>query len=34
MPPEDIARAIVDAYHLSRRTVLEELLLRPQEGDV
>jgi NAD(P)-dependent dehydrogenase (short-subunit alcohol dehydrogenase family) len=34
MPPEDIARAIVDAHHLSGRTVLEELLLRPQEGDV
>jgi hypothetical protein len=25
---------VVDAYHLSDRTVLEELLLRPQEGDV
>ena len=34
MPPEDIAAAVVDAYHLSDRTVLEELLLRPQEGDV
>jgi len=34
MPPDDIARAVVDAYHLSDRTVLEELLLRPQEGDV
>jgi NAD(P)-dependent dehydrogenase (short-subunit alcohol dehydrogenase family) len=34
MPPEDVARAVVDAYHLSDRTVLEELLLRPQEGDV
>lgn len=34
MPPEDVARSVVDAYHLSDRTVLEELLLRPQEGDV
>lgn len=34
MPPEDVAAAVVDAYHLSDRTVLEELLLRPQEGDV
>ncbi|PSQ96411.1 MAG: NAD(P)-dependent oxidoreductase [Bacteroidetes bacterium SW_9_63_38] len=34
MPPEDIARSIVDAYHLSDRTVLEELVLRPQAGDV
>jgi NAD(P)-dependent dehydrogenase (short-subunit alcohol dehydrogenase family) len=34
MPPEDIARAVVDAYHLSDRTVMEEMLLRPQEGDV
>ena len=34
MPPEDIAASVVDAYHLSDRTVLEELVLRPQEGDV
>lgn len=34
MAPEDIARAVVDAYHLSGRTVIEELLLRPQQGDV
>jgi NAD(P)-dependent dehydrogenase (short-subunit alcohol dehydrogenase family) len=34
MSPEDVAQSIVDAYHLSDRTVLEELLLRPQEGDV
>ena len=34
MPPEDIAQAVVDAYHLTDRTVLEELVLRPQEGDV
>lgn len=34
MPPEDVAQSLVDAYRLSDRTVLEELLLRPQEGDV
>ncbi len=34
MSPEDVAAAVVDAYHLSDRTVLEELLLRPQQGDV
>lgn len=34
MAPEDVAKSIVDAYHLSDRTVMEELLLRPQEGDV
>lgn len=34
MPPKDVAQSIVDAYHLSDRTVLEELVLRPQEGDV
>lgn len=34
MPPEDVAQSVVDAYHLSERTVLEELLLRPQLGDV
>ena len=34
MAPADVAQSVVDAYHLSDRTVLEELLLRPQEGDV
>lgn len=34
MAPADVAQSVVDAYHLSNRTVLEELLLRPQEGDV
>jgi NAD(P)-dependent dehydrogenase (short-subunit alcohol dehydrogenase family) len=34
MPPEDVAQSVVDAYHLSDRTVLEELVLRPQEGDI
>jgi NADP-dependent 3-hydroxy acid dehydrogenase YdfG len=34
MPAEDIARAILDVYRLSRRTVVEEIVLRPQLGDV
>ena len=34
MPPEDIARALLDIYHLSDRTVVEEILLRPQLGDI
>jgi len=34
MPPEDIARAFVDVYQMSRRTVVEEIVLRPQGGDV
>ncbi|MEM1095329.1 MAG: SDR family oxidoreductase [Bacteroidota bacterium] len=34
MPPEDVAQAIVDVYRLSGRSVVEELLLRPQLGDL
>jgi NAD(P)-dependent dehydrogenase (short-subunit alcohol dehydrogenase family) len=34
MPAEDIARALLDVYRLSRRTVVEEMVLRPQLGDV
>ncbi len=34
MPAEDIAQSIVDIYRLSRRTVVEEIVLRPQLGDV
>lgn len=34
MPAEDVARAFVDVYRLSRRTVVEEIVLRPQGGDV
>jgi len=34
IPPEDVARTIVDAYHLSSRSVIEEILLRPQLGDL
>ena len=34
MPAEDVARAILDIYRLSRRTVVEEIVLRPQLGDL
>lgn len=34
MPAEDIARAILDVYRLGRRSVVEEIVLRPQLGDV
>jgi len=34
MAPEDVAQAVVEATGLSPRTVVEELLLRPQKGDV
>lgn len=34
MPPEDIAKVVFDAYHLSERTVLEEIVLRPFLGDI
>lgn len=34
MPPEDIAEVIYCSAQLSERTVLEELLLRPQLGDL
>jgi len=34
MPAEDIARAILDVHHLSRRTVVEEIVLRPEQGDL
>jgi NAD(P)-dependent dehydrogenase (short-subunit alcohol dehydrogenase family) len=34
MPTEDVARAFHDAYRLSRRTVVEEIILRPQLGDI
>jgi NADP-dependent 3-hydroxy acid dehydrogenase YdfG len=34
MPAEDVARAMLDVYRLDRRTVVEEIILRPQLGDV
>jgi NAD(P)-dependent dehydrogenase (short-subunit alcohol dehydrogenase family) len=34
MPAEDIARAILDIHRLNRRTVVEEIILRPLAGDL
>lgn len=34
MPAEDIARAFYDVWRLGRRTVVEEIVLRPQLGDL
>ena len=34
MPAADVARAFLDIYRLSRRTVVEEIVLRPQLGDI
>jgi len=34
MPAEDVAQAFLAVYRLSRRTVVEEIVLRPQRGDV
>jgi NADP-dependent 3-hydroxy acid dehydrogenase YdfG len=34
MPAEDVARAFFEIYRMSRRTVVEEIVLRPQRGDI
>ena len=34
MPAEDIAQVVWDAWSLSPRTVIEEILLRPMLGDI
>jgi len=34
MPAEDVARAFVAVYRMTRRTVVEEVVLRPQRGDL
>jgi NADP-dependent 3-hydroxy acid dehydrogenase YdfG len=34
MPAEDIARAMLGVYRLGRNTVVEEIVLRPQLGDL
>jgi len=34
MPPEDVARAFVALFRMTRRTVVEEIILRPQLGDL
>ncbi|MTI33501.1 SDR family oxidoreductase [Xanthovirga aplysinae] len=34
MKPEDVAEAILGAYNMSPRSVMEEVLIRPMEGDI
>jgi hypothetical protein len=34
MPAADVAQAFFDVYKLGRRTVVEEIILRPQLGDL
>jgi short-subunit dehydrogenase len=34
MAPEDVAEALLSAWRLSERSVVEEMVLRPQEGDI
>ena len=34
MPAEDIAQTVLDAWRLSDRSVVEEIILRPQLGDL
>ena len=34
IPPEDLAAIVVDTWQLSGRTVVEELVVRPQQGDL
>ena len=34
MKPEDVAKTVWDIYNLSANTVVEEVLLRPLEGDI
>ena len=31
---DDVARAFLDVYRLGRRTVVEEMVLRPEPGDL
>jgi short-subunit dehydrogenase len=34
MKPEDVAEAVYGAYHMSRQSVVEEIIIRPQLGDL
>jgi NAD(P)-dependent dehydrogenase (short-subunit alcohol dehydrogenase family) len=34
MPPQDVAEALLGAWRLSKRSVVEEIVLRPQRGDI
>lgn len=34
MAPEDVAETLLSAWRLSKRSVVEEIVLRPQQGDI
>lgn len=34
MPADDVAAAVLTAWHMTGRSVVEEILIRPQEGDL
>jgi len=34
MPADDVAQAFINIFRLSRRSVIEEIVLRPQRGDI
>ena len=34
IPPDDVAKSVVDIYKLSGQSVVEEILIRPQLGDL
>ena len=34
MKPEDLAKSIFDSFQLSERSVVEEIIIRPQLGDI
>jgi hypothetical protein len=34
MKPEDVAEVIFNAYFISERSVVEEIIIRPQLGDI
>jgi NAD(P)-dependent dehydrogenase (short-subunit alcohol dehydrogenase family) len=34
MPPEDVAEMVFSAYSLSTRSVVEDIIIRPQLGDL
>jgi short-subunit dehydrogenase len=34
MKPEDVAEAVYGAYHMSKQSVVEEIIIRPQLGDL
>ncbi len=34
MKPEDVAKMVFDSYNLSNRSVVEEIIMRPQLGDL